>query len=178
MSLLDERNAVVTSLRSASFAFVFCALGMVAGAAHAAETTPETGSIPFCVNLSPDEESAPTYGSAVGQGTFSLSRADLKFTWEISFKDLTSRPLAANMHGPQRPGANAGVVFALVGEGQPITSPLRGSLTLNDGQLEYLLTERLYMNITTQKYMEGELRGQLKRLHPGEACPPPYPPAK
>ena len=165
-------------LKGAVCALGLCAAILIGGSARAAEAAPETGAIPFCVNLSPDEESAPTYGNAVGKGTFSLSRADLTFTWDIGFKDLTSRPLAANMHGPQRPGAIAGVVFALAPKGDAIASPLKGSLVLNDGQLEYLLTERLYVNITTQKYPEGELRGQLKRLHPGEACPAPYPPAK
>src|SRR6185437_10083465 len=155
----------------ASFRKTLCAAGLraaviAAGAVHAAEPAAEAGTISFCVNLSPDEESAPTYGNAVGKGDFILSRSDLKFTWDIAFKDLTSKPIAANMHGPQRPGANAPAVFPLLQNGAAITSPLKGSVVLNDGQLEYLLTERLYVNITTQKYPDGELRGQLKRLHP------------
>lgn len=146
-----------------------------AAAAWAADRPAETGTISFCANLSPDEESAPTYSDAVGLALFTLQRADLKFSWDITFKNLTTAPVAANMHGPQRPGANAGVVFALVKKGDPIKSPIKGALILDDGQLEYLLTERLYVNITTQKYAEGELRGQLERLLPGAACPSPRP---
>ena len=32
-------------------------------------------------------------------------------------------------------------------------------MILTDGQLRYLLTDRLYVNITTQKYKLGEIRG-------------------
>lgn len=154
------------------------ALGMSlhpTGAVRAADAPAATATISFCANLSPDEESAPTYSDAVGLALFTLQRADLKLTWEVSFKNLTTSPVAASIHGPQRPGANAGVVFGLVKKGDPIQSPIKGALVLDDGQLEYLLTERLYVNITTQKYAEGELRGQLERLLPGAACPAPKP---
>jgi hypothetical protein len=144
-------------------------LTMVAiGALTATAAAGEEGTIEFCANLSPDEESAPTYSSAVGLGRFTLRRSDLKLSWEISFKDLTGPAVAANIHGPQRPGANAQVLFPLVAG--PIRSPLKGSITLDDGQLEYLLTGRMYANFTTEKYPDGELRAQLQRLRPGVGC--------
>ena len=53
--------------------------------------------------------------------------------------------------------------------GKGLTSPIEGSSILNEGQLEYLLTDRMYVNILTKKYPGGELRGQLARLRPTTA---------
>ena len=45
-------------------------------------------------------------------------------------------------------------------------SPLKGSRKINDGELEYLLTGRIYVNIHTTKLPAGELRGQMMRQRP------------
>jgi hypothetical protein len=136
----------------------------------------EAGTISFCAALSPDEESAPTYSPATGLGRFTLRRSDLELRWEVVFQNLTSPLLSANVHGPQRPGANAQVLFPLAPPGA-LASPIRGSLILNDGQLEYLLTGRMYLNFSTRNYPEGELRAQIQRIRPGEVCPDPTPPS-
>jgi hypothetical protein len=46
---------------------------------------------------------------------------------------------------------------------------------LADGQLKYLLNSRMYVNITTGKYRDGEIRGQLQRMRPGVPCPAGFP---
>ncbi len=161
----------------------FGSLLVLAGCAFAGpvlaaeEAAPETGTISFCANLSPDEESAPTYSKAVGRVDFVLQRADLKFSWKVTYKDLSGPATSASIYGPQRPGSNASKVFDIA-PATKLKSPIEGSIVLNDGQLEYLLTTRMYVNILTQKYPEGELRGQVVRIPPGEQCPAPYPPAK
>jgi hypothetical protein len=88
----------------------------------------------------------------------------MKLRWKITFKDLTSPPVAARIHGPQTPGGEAGALFDLAPNG--LKSPLEGEHQLTDGELRYLLTDRLYVNITTVRYKQGELRGQLQRVRP------------
>lgn len=159
-------------------AFAVCGFGLPATAAEpAAKDVKETGTISFCANLSPDEESAPTYSNAVGRADFVLQRADLKLTWKVTFKDLSGPATDVALYGPQRPGSNASKQWDLA-EKNALKSPISGFKMLNDGQLEYLLTTRLYLNILTDKWPAGELRGQVVRIPPGEQCPPPYPPAK
>lgn len=150
-----------------SLACFFVALS--AQGAEPSASKPPNNPIEFCAALSPDEESAPTYSDARGQGRFTLRRADLSLTWKISFKHLSGNAVAANVHGPQRPGAEAGVLFALT-PSMP-QSPVTGQLVLNDGQVKYLLSGRMYVNITTAKHPAGELRGQVERIRPGAACP-------
>ena len=121
-----------------------------------------TGPIVFVADLSADEESAPTESPGSGHAEFTLDRATLKLSWVVTFDKLTTPLTSAVVRGPQKPGTNAGVLFEL----GPSTakSPIKGAITINDGQLEYLLAGRMYVNLHTVKYKEGELRGQLHRV--------------
>ncbi len=120
--------------------------------------------IRFFANMSADEESSVTESPATGRAEFVLDREKMTFSWKIAFKDLTTAPIAARVHGPQTPGGEAGPLFDLAPNG--VKSPLEGSHILTDGELRYLLTDRLYVNITTAKYKQGEIRGQIQRLRP------------
>lgn len=148
---------------------------LLATAAPAADAPPAPEDpIRFCAALSDAEESVPTYSDGRGRGVFTLSRADLTFTWDVAFRGLSGPVVAANAHGPQRPGANASALFPLAtgaAPASPLTSPLKGSIVLSEGQLKYLLNARIYVNLTTAKYPAGEIRGQVQRVLPGTACP-------
>ena len=123
--------------------------------------------IRFRALLSADEQTVTTESPGVGCALFVLDRPTLRITWTVTYQDMTSAALAANVHGPQGVGSNAGVLWNLAPDG--MKSPLTGSIVLNDGQLEYLLTDRVYANITSRRYPEGELRGQIRRLRPEAA---------
>lgn len=120
--------------------------------------------IHFRADMSADEQSAYTESPGVGRADFVLERSTLRLSWTVTFSNLTSPPTALAIHGPQAPGGNAGVIIDMAGNG--LRSPVKGSVILTDGQLEYLLTGRTYVNLSTQKYKIGELRGQIKRLPP------------
>jgi hypothetical protein len=120
--------------------------------------------IKFSASLSADEQSAPTESPGSGQAEFVLDRPTQRLDWTITYSGLTSNAVAAHAHGPQTPGGNAGVLFDLAPEG--MKSPLKGSRKINDGELEYLLTGRIYVNIHTTKLPAGELRGQMMRQRP------------
>ena len=120
--------------------------------------------ITFSAALSADEQSAPTESPGSGIADFVLDRPTLRLDWSITYDNLTAEAVAAHAHGPQTPGGNAGVLFDLAASG--MGSPLQGSRILNDGELEYLLTGRIYVNIHTTKYPAGELRGQIMRQRP------------
>ncbi len=123
----------------------------------------------FFTDLASDEESAVTDSPGVGHAEFTLDRKTLRLTWKITFSGLTSAPTSISLHGPQTPGGNAGVLVNLAPKG--IKSPLEGAAIIDDGQLEYLLTGRVYINLFTAKYKDGELRGQLKRRRLEQAKP-------
>lgn len=126
--------------------------------ARAAETGPP---IHFVAEMSSDEQSAYTESAGKARAEFVLERATLRLSWTLTYSGLTSAAIGLAIHGPQAPGGNAGAVVDMGAGG--IRSPLRGSAILTDGQLEYLLTGRTYVNLRTQKYPLGELRGQIMR---------------
>ena len=122
------------------------------------------GPVLFFAVLSADEQSATTESPGTGRADFSLDRGSLRLRWKVSFGRLTSSAIGAHIHGPQRPGTNAGVQVDL---GQkPLRSPLQGAAILTDAQLQYLLAGRMYVNIQTSRYPAGELRGQIQRGPP------------
>jgi hypothetical protein len=118
----------------------------------------------FYADLSADEESAETDSPGAGRFECSLERKTLMLSWTVTYKDLTSPATSAAIHGPQTPGGEAGVLIDLAPKG--VASPITGSVVLNEGELEYLLTGRMYVNIDTKQYPAGELRGQLSRQRP------------
>ncbi len=153
--------------KSAAFWFSMLALfGSTAGSAAPDYMGTEGPPIRFRAELSADEQSAPTESPGTGLAEFVLDRPTQRFEWKVTFSGLTSEAIAAHIHGPQTPGGNAGVLFDLAPNS--ISSPLEGSVVLNDGELEYLLTGRMYVNIHTTRYPPGELRGQVMRLRPEE----------
>ena len=125
--------------------------------------------ITFYALLSADEQSAYTESPGVGRVEFTLERPTLKLSWTVTYSKLTSAPVGLGMHGPQTPGGNAGLLIDMAPKG--LSNPMKGSIILNDGQLEYLLTGRIYVNLRTEKYKAGELRGQVMRLPPGKTIP-------
>jgi hypothetical protein len=116
----------------------------------------------FAAALSDEDQSIPTDSPGKGFAELRLERATLKLSWKVTFQDLTSPPTIAGLYGPENVGGNAGQVVDLAPKGT-LKSPLEGSVVLSDGVFQYLITGRVYVNIHTQKYPEGELRGQLRR---------------
>lgn len=144
------------------FILLSCALGLGSAGAFAADAP--LGPVKFFADLSADEQSATTISPGTGRADFSLERETLRLSWKVTYNKLTSAATGAHIHGPQRPGTNAGIQVDLAPKGlQPL---LEGSAILTDAQLEYLLAGRMYVNIHSVRYPLGELRGQIQRRAP------------
>ena len=94
-TLLKDRIGSVAAL---ALVFTFCIADM--SFADDAVGPP----IHFYADLSADEQSAVTDSPALGRADFILDRATLRFSWVVTYSDLTSAPTAAGLHGPQTPG--------------------------------------------------------------------------
>ncbi len=120
--------------------------------------------IVFFADLSADEQSAVTESPGMGRVDFVLQRDTLEFSWTLTFDDLTTAPVGAHVHGPQTLGGEAAVLWDMAPNG--VRSPVSGSKVLNEGELAYLVSDRMYVNLHTEKYPAGELRGQIQKQHP------------
>jgi hypothetical protein len=114
----------------------------------------------FAADLSPDEEPTVVDSAARGRIDLWLERATLRVTWHVTFNGLSSELVSAALHGPENPGANAGILVDLHAHR---ASPLDGSAVLTDGQFQYLITTRVYADLVTKRFPGGELRGHLRR---------------
>ena len=113
----------------------------------------------FNADLNAWNQTRLTESPANGMADFTLDLATLTLSWDVTFKGLISTPIAASLHGPSQPGANGLPFIDLAPNG--IISPLRGSAVVNEAQVQYLLAGWTYVNITTEKWPYGEIRGQL-----------------
>jgi hypothetical protein len=153
---------VKTGLAAAVILAGFAIFG--ARPAATAENDPSVNGPPiaFRADLSPNEEVPPTDSKGTGTAEFVLNRSDLKLTWKVTFKDLSGPVTAAHIHAPERPAGKAPMIIDLASHG--LKSPLEGSVNLDEIQLLYFLNGRVYVNIHTAKYKDGEIRGQIERL--------------
>lgn len=101
-----------------------------------------------------------------GAGTGSLSTGSAAMTfdtetsllsWNISWTPLVSGETAAHFHGPALPDQNAGVQ---VGIGVA-SNPAIGAATLTPLQQSDLLAGLWYINIHSNDFPSGEIRGQV-----------------
>jgi len=109
------------------------------------------------VPLSGSNEVPPNNSTAVGMARIDLNGMTLK--WTVTYSGTTGPVTAGHFHGPAAPGANAGVVLPFTGS---MASPIEGSATLTQAQLDQLKAGLWYVNLHTAAHPGGELRGQVK----------------
>ena len=136
--------------------FAFSALWMVAACA-AAPASIAQGSAMIGLNstLSAVAEVPPNKSSARGTLQATLDRTKNILRWRLEFVGLSAPATAAHFHGPAMPGENAGVVLTIDAKANS------GEARLTAAQANELLDGKLYVNIHTATYPDGEIRGQV-----------------
>ena len=109
------------------------------------------------VPLSAKNEVPPNASTAVGNARVYLDGMNLK--WTVTYSGTTGPVTAGHFHGPAAPGANAGVVLPFTGS---MASPIEGSATLTQAQVDQLKAGLWYVNLHTAANPGGEIRGQVK----------------
>jgi hypothetical protein len=111
----------------------------------------------FKADLKGASEVPPTDSAATGTAEVNVDTATKEVKWTIQFSGLTGDATAAHFHGPAAAGENAGPAVDISGK---IES---GSATLTDAQLADLQAGKLYINIHSAKFPDGEIRGQVEK---------------
>ncbi len=147
---------------NARFILLVCGLSVALNIATTALGQAETGPISLYAPLSPRSLNISAESAATGYAQFTVDRTNLTLNWFVTFQGLTSRPTSAAIY---RPGTGIPEIQIDMAKGKP-DSPLIGSTTLNSDQAAELLSGFLYVDIGTQKFTGGELRGQIRRAPP------------
>lgn len=118
--------------------------------------------VTITTKLSGAEEVPPVSTTATGSSNLNVNFGTGELTGSVSFSGLSSSAEAAHIHQANA-GAIGGVIIGLVG-GEGSTA---GTWNVPDGtimsgdQLNLLITDGLYVNIHSEDYPDGEIRGQL-----------------
>ncbi|WP_342394619.1 CHRD domain-containing protein [Sinorhizobium numidicum] len=111
----------------------------------------------FRADLRGSSEVPPADSAGTGTGDVAVDTETKKLTWTVNASGLSGNPTAAHFHGPAAAGENADPVVDISGA---IAS---GSADITDQHLADLQAGRWYLNIHTEKFPDGEIRGQVEK---------------
>jgi hypothetical protein len=111
----------------------------------------------FKADLKGASEVPPTDSAGTGSADVTVDTASKKLSWTVTSSGLSGDATAAHFHGPAAVGENADPVIDIS------ASVARGSADITDQQLADLQAGKLYLNIHTQKFPDGEIRGQVEK---------------
>jgi hypothetical protein len=138
--------------------FGFVGAASVVWSALASPTYAAT--LQFKADLKGSSEVPPTQTTGTGTVTIAFDPTTKQLTWNGTYSGLTGPATGAYFQGPAEPGKNASIAVTIT----PATSPFKGSATLTDAQAVQLVAGRWYVNIYTDAYKGGELRGQIVKM--------------
>ena len=100
-------------------------------------------------------ESPPTDSAATATADVSIDTAAKTITWTTKANGLTGAATAAHFHGPADPGANAKPEIDIS------KSIEQGTAPITEAQIADFNAGKIYINIHTAKFPNGEIRGQV-----------------
>ncbi|MBI3443599.1 DUF4832 domain-containing protein [Candidatus Woesebacteria bacterium] len=126
------------------------------------KSTYTQSTLSYTISLSASQEVSPNSSTGTGNGTITLDTNSNILTFNISYTGLSSVETAAHIHGPAPYGVSAGILFTL-----PSGSQKTGTWNYPETLEQAILTGQTYVNIHSQNYSDGEIRGQI--ILPGDA---------
>jgi hypothetical protein len=115
----------------------------------------------FEATLSGSQEVPPAATTASGQAEVQYNSNTGMLSWKVSYTGLSGPATAGHIHGPAAAGANAGIVVPF---GANVTAqPIAGEAKITAAQYGDLAAGLWYVNIHSQKFPGGEIRGQLRK---------------
>ena len=96
-------------------------------------------------------------GSGTGSASLTLDTGTNALVWSITWSGLSGTPTVMHFHGPALPNQNAGVQVGTGVAGPPVV----GNAVLAAGQVTDLLAGLWYLNLHTDVFGAGEIRGQV-----------------
>ncbi|MCO6453692.1 MAG: CHRD domain-containing protein [Pirellulaceae bacterium] len=111
--------------------------------------------------LSGAQEVPPNGSPATGTATITLDTHTGDFTWDVSYTPLQGVFTVAHFHGPAPQGLNAPVEVPITATVNPVTRTAVGAAVLSAEQITDLLAGQWYLNIHTNLFPGGEIRGQV-----------------
>lgn len=110
----------------------------------------------FTTQLRGSYQVPATNSSARGNGRFVLDANENTLSYDIRFNGLRTNETMAHIHGPALMNETAGVVFEL-----PLGTHISGVWHYNESQESDILAGMMYVNVHSDAFPNGEIRGQI-----------------
>jgi hypothetical protein len=131
-------------------------------AAGLAFSTADAAPTKLKANLTSAQEVPPNDSKGKGTAEVTVDPATKEVTWRVTFDGLSGDAVAAHIHGPADPGANAGPMVN-IGMMSGLKSPMEGKATVTDAQAADIMAGKSYVNVHTAANKGGEIRGQITK---------------
>lgn len=105
------------------------------------------------------ERPTPVNTQATGNAVVKIEDTSVTVTGD--FEGLSGPAVAAHIHGPADKETAAPVLCPLTATAA-VSGTLSGSCSFSEDQLQQLRDGQMYVNVHTQQYPQGEIRGQLE----------------
>lgn len=109
----------------------------------------------FTADLTAGAEVPATESSATGTADVTVDTDANTVSWVVTFENLTGDATGAHMHGPAAMDENAPPAIDMSED------MMEGTGEITDEQIAELTDGMYYVNIHTEEYPDGEIRGQL-----------------
>lgn len=98
-----------------------------------------------------------TASEGFGEAQFTYDGATRRLEYYVSYDGVA--PTKIDLHGPAGPAETAAALLTIPMSGSPIS----GAATLTPEQADLLLAGKLYIDMHSQAYADGEVRGQIRK---------------
>lgn len=110
--------------------------------------------------LSGAQENPPVATPATGTAVVLYDDVSNLLQWNVNYSGLVANRTASHFHGPAPVGVNASVRLGIATAGPP-SGNITGSATISNAFEAELLAGLWYINIHSQTFTGGEIRGQV-----------------
>lgn len=121
--------------------------------------------VDFTIEANAAQEVHAVTSPGTGAGWLQLDTDTNAIQWSFIYSNLTGPVTGAHFHGPADVGVNGPALIALDGS----SSPMMDSTIIDNTMKMQLLAGDWYINLHTDAYPQGEIRGQLERVVPEPA---------
>jgi hypothetical protein len=114
--------------------------------------------IEYQFGMDGNQEVPPNASPATGDCDVELLGNDV--TVSCTYEGLIGTPTASHIHAPAPPGQNAGVILGLTVTGGT-NGTITGGGTLSAQNAQHILDGNAYVNLHSDQFPGGEIRGQI-----------------
>ena len=140
-----------------SYAYLALAtIGLLASCSKKEAPNPAPTTTNLTATINGAQQVPANNSTATGTFTGTYVSTSKQLTYTVTYQGLT--PTIAHIH-TGAPGATGSVAIPF----DNLASPITGTVTLTPEQADNLLNNRMYVNIHTSAFGNGEIRGDIKK---------------